>query len=59
MAKPGYVYILTNQSNTVLYVGVTRNLAQRLHQHRTSVFKNAFTSRYHVNKLVRERRKLS
>ena len=52
MSKRGFVYILTNQSNNVLYVGVTSDLATRLHQHRTGVFKNSFTSRYNVNKLV-------
>ncbi len=48
----GYIYILTNKTNTVLYVGVTSNLVQRLHQHRTGYFKDAFTSRYNLTKLV-------
>jgi len=37
MRKIGYVYILTNKWNTVLYVGVTNNLERRLTEHRTSV----------------------
>ena len=46
------MYILTNQNNTVLYTGVTSNLSNRLNDHRTGRFKNSFTSRYSVNKLV-------
>jgi len=52
MEKGGYIYILTNKNNTVLYVGVTSNLEQRIRQHRSGYFKNAFTSRYNVTKLV-------
>lgn len=52
MEKAGFVYILTNKSNKVLYVGVTSNLVQRLHQHRTGFFKNSFTKKYNVNKLT-------
>ena len=50
--KKGYIYILTNNNNTVLYIGVTSNLTQRIQQHQTGYFKNAFTSRYNLNKLV-------
>ena len=52
MKKGGYVYILTYKNNTVLYTGVTSDLANRLQQHQTGHFKNAFTSRYNVTKLV-------
>ena len=52
MHKGGYTYILTNENNTVLYVGVTSNLSKRIQQHITGHFKNAFTSRYNVTKLV-------
>jgi putative endonuclease len=50
--KSGYVYIMTNKNNTVLYTGVTSNLEQRLHQCKIRYVKNSFTSRYNVNKLV-------
>jgi putative endonuclease len=50
--KRGYIYILTNKNNTVLYVGVTSNLTQRIQQHQSGFFKNAFTSRYNLSKLV-------
>ncbi len=52
MERGGYIYILTSNNNTVLYTGVTSNLAQRIWQHRTGQYKNAFTSRYNVTKLV-------
>jgi len=46
-----FVYLLTNKSNTVLYVGVTNNLPRRLEEHRQGLIKG-FTSRYKTNKLV-------
>ena len=52
MYKRGYIYILTNKTNSVLYVGVTSNLEQRIWQHRMGKFSNAFTSRYNITKLV-------
>ena len=52
MPKGGFIYILSNQNHTVLYTGVTSNLANRVHQHKTGVFKNAFTSKYNTNILV-------
>ncbi|HYQ59047.1 MAG TPA: GIY-YIG nuclease family protein [Draconibacterium sp.] len=52
MKKEAYVYILTNSGNSVLYVGVTSNLTQRMQQHKNGFFKNSFTSRYMINKLV-------
>ena len=52
MKESGYIYILTNKNNKVLYTGVTSNLINRLLQHRTGQFINAFTSRYNVSKLV-------
>ena len=52
MQKTGYVYILTNKMNTVLYVGVTNNIKRRLIEHRTSANNKSFTSKYNVFKLV-------
>lgn len=34
MIKKGYIYILTNHSNTVLNIGVTSSLKQRVYQHK-------------------------
>ena len=46
-----YVYLLTNQNNTVLYTGVTNDLQRRLYEHKKGINKG-FTSYYNVNKLV-------
>lgn len=52
MEYGGCVYIITNFHNTVLYIGVTSNLPNRIYQHRTKEFKTAFTARYNCDKLV-------
>ena len=49
--RPGWVYILTNRPNGVLYVGVTSDLVKRAWQHREHVTAG-FTSRYEVTRLV-------
>ncbi|MEW6444026.1 MAG: GIY-YIG nuclease family protein [bacterium] len=46
-----YLYILTNRHNTVLYTGVTNDLAKRVWQHREGIG-GVFTSRYQAHKLV-------
>ena len=50
--KPGFIYILTNKNHTTFYVGVTSNLPERILQHRSKIFKNSFTAKYNLNKLV-------
>jgi len=46
-----YLYIMTNRHNTVLYTGVTNDLAGRVFHHRQGLGEG-FTSRYRVDKLV-------
>lgn len=46
-----YVYVLTNKSNRVMYIGVTNNLVRRLYEHKQELIEG-FTKRYHVHKLV-------
>jgi len=46
-----WVYIMTNRKDGILYVGVTSELAQRIHQHRTGTFAG-FTQRYRLHLLV-------
>ena len=46
-----FVYILTNNSNDVLYVGVTNNLGRRLVEHKQHLVEG-FTDEYNVTKLV-------
>lgn len=45
------VYILTNQTNTVIYIGITNDLKRRLIEHKSEQIEG-FTKRYHLHKLV-------
>ena len=47
----GYVYILTNKPNGILYVGVTADLGRRVFQHREGAIKG-FTKSYGLKRLV-------
>ena len=49
--KPGYVYMLTNKPNGVLYLGVTADLPVRIGQHRSGVVPG-FTKKYNCHRLV-------
>jgi len=46
-----YVYILTTNTNKVMYVGVTNDLKRRLYEHINEI-NDGFTKKYHVHKLV-------
>ncbi|UCE47681.1 MAG: GIY-YIG nuclease family protein [Phycisphaerales bacterium] len=46
-----YVYILASKRNGTLYIGVTNNLLERIHQHKEAVTKG-FAHRYNVHNLV-------
>jgi len=45
MTKQYYIYLLTNNSNTVLYAGVTNNLIKRVYEHKQKLVEG-FTKRY-------------
>jgi putative endonuclease len=51
MSRQYYVYIMTNQHNTVLYTGMTNDLQRRAYEHRTGRG-GGFASRYNGNKLA-------
>ena len=51
MSNSWYVYILTNYTNTVLYIGVTNNLERRLKEH-IRYKGDSFVKRYRLYKLV-------
>jgi putative endonuclease len=51
MDKQYYVYLMTNNNNTVLYTGVTRDLKRRAFQHRHRICKG-FARKYNIVKLV-------
>ena len=47
-----FVYILTNQHHTVLYVGMTTDLPTRLWEHKRKINPKSFTARYNVEKPI-------
>ena len=47
-----WVYITTNKPYGVLYTGVSSELKNRIISHKTKKYKNSFTARYNVDKLV-------
>jgi putative endonuclease len=48
----GFVYIMTNGNNTVLYTGVTSDLKKRVIQHKNKKHHKSFSARYNIFKLV-------
>lgn len=50
--KPGFVYIITNKYQTVVYTGVTSNLPKRILEHKEKRNPHSFSARYNVNILV-------
>ena len=52
MEKGGFIYIMTNKNNTVLYTGVTSKLVKRVSEHKEHFFPGSFTARYNCTKLV-------
>jgi putative endonuclease len=51
MEKQGYIYLLTNKINTVIYTGVTSDLKRRVWEHKNH-FVKGFTHKYKTTKLV-------
>ena len=49
--KGGWVYIMADRYRGTLYVGVTPDLASRIHQHRTGEGSD-FCARYRLDRLV-------
>lgn len=49
--KHSYVYIITNESNRVLYIGVTSNLVKRIYEHKNKLVEG-FSKKYNLSKLV-------
>ena len=47
----GWVYLITNEPNGVLYLGVTSNIARRAWEHREGVA-DGFTKRYDIKRIV-------
>ena len=51
MNKSYCTYILTNSTRSVLYIGVTNDLARRVYEHKTKAI-DGFTKKYHCTYLV-------
>ena len=47
----GYVYVMANKTDSVLYIGVTSDLIKRVYEHKNN-FVQGFTNKYNVHKLV-------
>ncbi|MCP4562244.1 MAG: GIY-YIG nuclease family protein [Bosea sp.] len=48
---PFHVYLLASGQHGTLYLGVTRNLARRVHEHKSKVLPG-FSRRYGIDRLV-------
>lgn len=49
--SPSYVYIITNQRNGTLYIGITTNLARRINEHKNKLA-DGFSKKYNLGMLV-------
>jgi putative endonuclease len=47
----GWVYIITNRPDGVLYTGVTNDIVRRVYEHRNGTI-DGFTKRYRLHRLV-------
>ncbi|WP_214072778.1 GIY-YIG nuclease family protein [Mucilaginibacter sp. dw_454] len=50
--RGGCVYIVTNKTHTVLYIGVTSDIRVRIWEHKNKVHPKSFTAKYNCNHLV-------
>ncbi|HEY1769415.1 MAG TPA: GIY-YIG nuclease family protein [Chthoniobacterales bacterium] len=49
--KSYFIYMMTNRSRVVLYIGLTSNLERRVWQHQNGTVED-FTKRYRLHHLV-------
>ena len=49
--KQAFVYIMANERNGTIYIGVTSDLLKRVLQHKQNLFKG-FTKKYLIHQLV-------
>ena len=43
---------MSNQHDTVLYIGITNNIDRRTIEHKWKLDKNSFTAKYNINKML-------
>ncbi|MEX2488539.1 MAG: GIY-YIG nuclease family protein, partial [Pseudomonadales bacterium] len=46
-----WVYIITNQNHSTLYIGVTNNLLRRINEHKNGDIRG-FSAKYRLKKLI-------
>jgi putative endonuclease len=46
-----YVYMMSNKTNSVLYLGITNNIERRVYEHKNKLV-DGFTKKYNCIKLV-------
>lgn len=51
MDKRYYVYVMTNQWDSVFYTGITNNLVRRIYEHKNKLVKG-FTEKYKISRLI-------
>jgi putative endonuclease len=51
MKDQSYIYMITNQHNKILYIGVTSHLVKRIYQHKNKLVEG-FSKKYSLYKLV-------
>ena len=49
--KKYYVYLMTNYTNSTIYVGVTGNIEKRMFTHKNGLI-DGFTKKYNIKKVV-------
>ena len=47
-----YVYILSNNTHTTIYTGVTNDLVRRVYEHQHEMDDKSFTAKYSIHRLV-------
>jgi len=52
MERGGCIYIMTNYNKTVLYIGVTSDLYNRILEHKQGKYPNSFTAKYQLKYCV-------
>ena len=52
MSNDYYVYIVSNKTDSTVYIGMTHDLEKRLYEHKNHLAKGSFTDKYNCYKLV-------